>query len=508
MVLRRVAISVLIVWCAAALPAISQPREVVLLHTNDMHASYLPKEALWVKGETKPLVGGFLELAATVDSLKKVYPSALLLDAGDVMTGNPVTEYGYRGARGGVLFEMMNIIGYDLWTPGNHDLDISQENLHGLIRIARFPTINANMVNDRGALLFGQGPTIILERNGVRIGIIGIMSQKLYGLANPKNLTGIRVLSPEETTQKYIDELDPKTDLIVALTHQGADEDSLLAQSVTGLDVIVGGHSHTRLRAPSIVNGVVIAQAGSNVENLGILRLTVENDRVTASNGRLLQLWVRPDARSESRAGGRLAPLAKLIDSVHAAIEDDYSEVLGTLGLDWIRGRGETEIGQFIANAQREGAGAEIGFMNKHGIRKDQKAGRMTKKDLFEILPFANMLTTFQLSGREVRAVLSYYVESNPAIEINGVAAEWKMTRDGRTEFSSITVQGKPLDDGRMYICAASDYFVGEAKHYIGLEIPAPIYLKQSVFEVVAEAVRKVGKIGPSVTSRIRNTGR
>jgi 2',3'-cyclic-nucleotide 2'-phosphodiesterase (5'-nucleotidase family) len=322
------------------------------------------------------------------------------------------------------------------------------------------------------------------------------MSQGLYGLVNQNNLTGIRVLSPVETVQKYVDELDPKTDLIIALTHQGADEDTVLARSVKGLDVIVGGHSHTRLRTPSVVNGVVIVQAGSNVENLGILRLTVEDDRVTASDGRLLQLWTRPRERT--------TPLAGLVDSVHAKIDADYREVLGTLALDWIRGKGETEIGQYIANAQREAAGAEVGFMNKHGIRKDQKAGPITRKDLFEILPFANALTTFQLSGEQLRAVLAYYVERNPAIEINGVSAEWGMTRDGRTEFSSITVQGKPLADDRMYTCAASDYFVGEAKHYIGLEIPAPIYLKQTVFGVVEAAVKKAGRIGPAVTTRIR----
>jgi 2',3'-cyclic-nucleotide 2'-phosphodiesterase (5'-nucleotidase family) len=493
--MTRIIILAAVLFFLAPCIAPAQPREVVFLHTNDMHAGYLPHGAMWVKGENKPLVGGFLELSAAVDSLRKVYPGALLLDAGDVMTGNPVTEYDYRGARGGVLFEMMNMIGYDLWTPGNHDFDVSQENLRALTRIARFPTINANVVNDRGELLFGNAPYIIVERNGVKIGIIGIMSQQLYGLVNQNNLVGIRVKSPVETTQKAIDALDPKTDLIVALTHQGADDDSALAKAVKGLDIIVGGHSHTRLRTPSVVNGVLMVQAGSNVENLGILRVTVENDRVTSSDGRLLQLWARNRDSS--------TPLAKLIDSVRQAIDRDYHEMIGTLSIDWIRGKGETEIGQFIANAQREAAGAEIGFMNKHGIRKDQKAGPMTKQDLFEILPFANVLCTFQLSGRELRALLVYYVESNPAIEINGVTAEWGMTRDGRTEFSAITVLGKPLEDDRMYTCAASDYMIGEAKHYLGMEIPSPIYLKQSVFGVVEAAVKKAGTVGPSVTTRI-----
>jgi len=480
--------------------AFSQPKELVILHTNDMHAGYVPHVATWMKGDPKPMVGGFVELAAAVDSLRKKYPAALLLDAGDVMTGNPVTEYEYRGARGGVLFEMMNMIGYDLWTPGNHDFDVSQDNLRALIRIAKFPTINANILNDRGALAVAKEPFVILERNGLKIGIIGIMSQQLYGLVNQNNLVGIRVASPVETTQKYVDELRPKTDLVIALTHQGADDDSALAKAVKGLDIIVGGHSHTRLRIPSIVNGVVIVQAGSNVENLGVLRVTVENHRVTASDGRLLQLW--------SMERDRSTPLAKLVDSVQKAIDRDYREVIGKLSVDWIRGKGETEIGQFLAGAQREAAGAEIGFMNKHGIRKDLRAGPMTKQDLFEILPFANILTTFQVSASELRSILAYYVEMNPAIEINGVEARWQTSHDGRTEFTSITVGGKPLDENRMYTCAASDYFVGEAKHYIGIEVPKPIYLNTSVFSAIEAAVRKAGTVGTSVSTRIRNTAK
>ena len=106
-----------------------QPKTITILHTNDIHASFVPHEAVWVKENPKPLVGGFNELSFVVDSLRHVKPVTLLLDAGDVMTGNPITEYTYGGAEGGALFEMMNRIGYELWTPGNHDFDISSANL-------------------------------------------------------------------------------------------------------------------------------------------------------------------------------------------------------------------------------------------------------------------------------------------------------------------------------------------------------------------------------------------
>ena len=122
-----------------------QPKSITILHTNDIHASFICHEAFWVKENPKPFVGGFNELSFVVDSLRRVKSSTLLLDAGDVMTGNPITEYTYKGAEGGALFEMMNFIGYDCWTPGNHDFDISPANLRKLTTIAHFPTVSANI---------------------------------------------------------------------------------------------------------------------------------------------------------------------------------------------------------------------------------------------------------------------------------------------------------------------------------------------------------------------------
>jgi 2',3'-cyclic-nucleotide 2'-phosphodiesterase (5'-nucleotidase family) len=461
----------------------AQPKTITILHTNDMHAGFLPHEALWVKESPRPAVGGFAELFFIADSIKKALPAVLMLDGGDVMTGNPITEQMYGGAFGGALFEMMNRIGYDAWCPGNHDFDISQDNLRSLIRILKFPTVCANLVNDANAFPVGNRPYVILERAGLKIGVIGLISQELYGLVNQTNLIGIKVLSPRETLQKYIDEIDPATDIIIALTHQGADEDSLLATEVKGLDVIVGAHSHTRIRKPKMVNGVAIVQTGSNVESLGELTLTVENDRVIACEGKLISLWSHP-SRPPS-------PVSALADSMQAVIEKEYSEVIATLAEDWTRKEGQSGIGTFIADAQRQAAAADVGFMNNYGIRRDVPAGPMTKKTLFEILPFRNTLTTFQLSGKQLGDIMVYNIEKKATIQIAGMSGDWKRRLDGTVEFTSILVGGKPLEEAKMYICAASDYFVGEAKRYLGVEIPRPIYLQQTVFGAVEKIIRR-----------------
>ena len=486
---RSTAVVFLLVACSAV--ATAQPRSLTILHTNDMHASFMPHEALWVRENPKPLVGGFAELFFVADSIRKSAPHVLMLDAGDVMTGNPITERMYRNASGGALFAMMNMIGYDAWCPGNHDFDISQDNLRALAAIARFPAVCANIVNDRDEYPAGNRPFVVIERGGLKVGVIGLMSQELYSLVNQNNLTGIKVLPPAATLQRFIDELDPQTDLLIALTHEGVEDDSVLATAVTGLDIIVGGHSHTRLRKPKTVNGVIIVQTGSNAENLGELSVTVENDRVTSYEGKLIQLWARGNRPP--------SPVSKLADSMQTEINKEYSEVIATLKEGWTRGDGQSAVGTFIAEAQRTAAGADVGFMNNYGIRRDVPAGPLTKKSLFEVLPFRNILTTFQLSGKELRAVMAYNIARKPAIQIAGMSGRWKPGPDGAPVFLTILVGGKPLDDAAMYRCAASDYLIGEAKRYLGVEVPQPLFLKQTVFAAVEKAVREAGTLTPRV---------
>ncbi len=490
---RMIAVLVLSACIAAGLQA--QVRNLTILHTNDMHASFMAHEAYWVKTTPRPLVGGFAELKFIADSIRATKSATLMLDAGDVMTGNPITERSYGGSKGGALMAMMNSIGYDAWCPGNHDFDISQDNLREHVRMAKFPTLCANLVDSSGAYPEGNVPFVVLKRGGISIGIIGLISQELYDLVNQNNLAGLRVLSPVETAQRFVDELKPGTDIVIALTHQGVEEDSQLARGVHGLALIVGGHSHTRLRHPRLVDGVLIVQTGSNAENLGVLDIAVDGGRITSYDGNLLPLWI-----SAKRPPSEVSVLA---DSMQGEIDREYNNVIGTLKGNWTRSEAQSAIGTFLADAQREAAGADVGFMNNGGIRRDVPAGHITKKDLFEVLPFRNILTTFQLTGTELRDIMVYNVEKRPGIQIAGMSGKWRKGPGGKVEFVSIEVGGKALDEARSYPCAASDFFVGEGKKYLGQEIRLPVFLGPTVFDAVEKIIRARGEIVPRVTDFI-----
>jgi len=339
-------------------------------------------------------------------------------------------------------------------------------------------------------------PYVIIEKNGVRIGIIGVMSHDLYHLVNPTELVGIKVLSPITITQRFVDELQPKTDLIVALTHEGVEDDSVLAMDVKGLNVIVGGHSHTRLKHPKLINGVIIVQTGSYCENLGVLDLSVENKKVVSYDGVLVPLWY-DSARPRTK-------LSEFIDSVQHGIEQDYSKVIGTLKEDWVRNdNGESGIGDFLSDAQREAAHADVGFMNDFGIRKNMSAGPITKEDIFEILPFRNILTTFPLTGAEIKTIVLNYIDRHLKIQMSGIQCEWKRGDDGTVIIEKLDVNGKPLDEHATYVGAASDYFVSEAKGYLGITVADPTYLQETVFDAIEQKVRDEKVVDSKVENRI-----
>jgi 2',3'-cyclic-nucleotide 2'-phosphodiesterase (5'-nucleotidase family) len=273
-----------------------------------------------------------------------------------------------------------------------------------------------------------------------------------------------------------------------------------MAVRVRGLDLIVGGHSHTRIKKPVTVNGVVIVQAGSNCENLGVLDLKVENHRVTVDDGHLHQLWPNP--------GRPATVLTAMIDSIQAEIDKDYSTVIGTLATEWKRGDGERVIGNFLADAQREGGHADVGFMNNGGIRKELSVGPITKRSLFEVLPFRNILVTFDLTGAQIRTIVQHAVtqqaRGRERIQTSGIVARWKRSATGTPELVSVLINGNPLDDAKMYRGAASDYFMGESPQYLGIPTPPLTYTKNTVFEVVEQKVRALQTLSMPLGHRIQ----
>lgn len=478
-----------LVACAGSDPSrvdadmLEGPVELVILHTNDIHGKFTTTAATWQDGN--PPIGGLANLSAYVEDERAGYDRTILLDAGDFMTGNPICDEVHEGVTGGAMVALLNLVGYDAICLGNHEFDHGLETLDGLMGLSEFPLVSANTFRPQGGLTAPE-PYVIVEERGLRIGVIGLMTENLYGVAAPSKLAGTRVTSAAEAARSIVSEIDDRTDLIVLLTHIGVDGDRELARQVEGIDVIVGGHSHTRLTEPVVEQGVIIVQAGAHNRNLGKLVLTVADDAVTAHAGELIELWPREGGRPDLR---------EMVGDWETKIEAEFGRQVATLATAWDREyHAESNIGNWLCDRLREHVDADFAVLNSGGIRKDQGTGPMTKLDVMEILPFANMVTTFTVTGEELLTIMRKNADAAAnerygILQVGGIRYGYREV-GGEIELVDPTVGGEPVDPTATYTGASVDYVaVGNAERYFGFVPDDPVNSGIKIADVMLDAI-------------------
>ena len=238
-------LTILTIAVAVTLTAAAKGRQLLILHTNDTHSCVLPLNPdladTMLAGR-----GGFLRRAAMIDQMRKADKDLLLLDSGDFSQGSPY----YTMFKGDVETELMNIMGYDAATIGNHEFDFGLENMARIFRKAKFPIVCANY-DFTGTVVEGLvKPYVIIKRKGVRIGIFGL-SPKLDGLVMASTCAGVRYSDPIKTANAVADKLknEEKCDVVICLSHLGWDEAGLndmeMMAKTRNIDLVLGGHSHS-----------------------------------------------------------------------------------------------------------------------------------------------------------------------------------------------------------------------------------------------------------------------
>ncbi|WP_418877417.1 bifunctional metallophosphatase/5'-nucleotidase [Xylanibacter rarus] len=238
-------LTILTIAVAVTLTAAAKGRQLLILHTNDTHSCVLPLNPnladTMLAGR-----GGFLRRAAMIDQMRKEDKDLLLLDSGDFSQGSPY----YTMFKGDVETELMNIMGYDAATIGNHEFDFGLENMARIFRKAKFPIVCANY-DFTGTVVEGLvKPYVIIKCKGVRIGIFGL-SPKLDGLVMASTCAGVRYSDPIKTANAVADKLknEEKCDVVICLSHLGWDEAGLndmeMMAKTRNIDLVLGGHSHS-----------------------------------------------------------------------------------------------------------------------------------------------------------------------------------------------------------------------------------------------------------------------
>ena len=247
-----------------------------ILYVNDFHGFAEPYKAT---ANDAPL-GGIAYLAGAVDRARHNQPS-LLLAAGDMIQGNAWANL----FRGKSTIDVMNAMKFDAMVVGNHEFDFGPKVLKERMAQARFPLLGANVKG-----LPGLKPYVVKNLQGVRIAIIGVVTPETPVTTHPRNVAGLTFSTPESAVRKYLLELKGRADIIIVLSHCGFQADKELAARVPGIDVIVGGHSHTKILQPELVGQTIIVQAWEHAKALGILNLQVKDGKVVGFDGTLQEI--------------------------------------------------------------------------------------------------------------------------------------------------------------------------------------------------------------------------
>ena len=407
-------------------------RQAVIFSVNDMHAA----------------IDNFPKLAWIVDSLRSVYPNLLLIAAGDNQTGNPINDQ--FPEKGLPMIDLMNAVGFNLSAVGNHEFDTGPEGFSNLILKANFGFICANVSGGGRHSLKISPYKIFTLPNGLKVAFLGLLQLGQNGIpdSHPDNVRDFVFRSPCETALEYL-WLKDSSDVFIALTHIGFEEDVKLAETMpAGIDLIIGGHSHTRVDREQIHNGILITQAENKLKYGTLIRLTVNTDGRITRSMQLIDIRNSKKEKPEIRSMVDRYNDNPVLNQAIATATDDFSSY--------------EELGYLMADAQRAAAGADIALMNPGGVRIDQlPKGPVTIKNVYQLDPFGNELVVTKLTGSEIFSLLraAWPVDEKSPVYTSGITTGTRVNDQGDPEeIKILTNDGKPLDMNRIYTVAMNSY--------------------------------------------------
>lgn len=477
---RNVALLFAIALCVALVAPLSaqdESYELTIMHTNDVHAEHEPDR----DGD-----GGAARQATVVRQIRDEVANSLLLDGGDRFTGTlfHIQWLGQDSA------QIMNMIGYDAMTLGNHEFDNGDDVLAAFVDALDFPVVTANVDFSESPQLAGKvGPWTTLDVGGESIGIIGLVSPESQILSSP----GPELVFESDlvsVTQNAVDALTAEgVNKIIVVSHIGFGTDAAVAQQVSGVDVFVGGDSNTFLSNryagasgdyPAVFESasgepVLVVQADAKTLYLG--RLDLEFDAAG-----VLSDW-EGDAILLSRYIAPAPDLADLVAGLAEPIDDLRVQVVAEAAVMLNGDRSicrveECNLGNLIADAVREETGAQIAYMNGGGIRSDIDAGEITMGEILTVQPFNNVTSTFGLMGSDVLAMLENAVSriqlndagqvqrggaSGRFLQISGARFSIDPTQEVGSRIVSVEVlndagEYEALDPGAVYSVAGNNF--------------------------------------------------
>ena len=444
-------------------------KKLTLLHSNDLHGDFFSEVG---KDE---LIGGVSRLSGYISKTREEEKNVIYCIAGDMFRGN-IIDSEYEGIS---TIEIMNMISPDIVTIGNHETDYGIAHLLFLEKCAKFPIINANLyIKSNHARLFN--PYKIVNIDGMKILFIGIVTEEVLANAKTEGIIGTFVdinEAAEEVghicnTYNAID-----IDYTVLLTHIGFEEDKKLAELLDpawGVDVIIGGHSHTLIEEPAIVNDILIVQAGTGTDQIGRFDLVIDTTKNCTDK------WKWQCIPINDKTCPRDEKLEEVIDSYKQQTDKKYGRVITRLKRELThptRYR-ETELGDLLSDILKESLGIDIMLLGSGSIRKEQLGPIITLQDLMEIFPYDDSIHMLTVTGKQLKEMLLYMLREEA---FEGEHTEfYQLSKDLYVEYSrktkkmdKFTYRGKEIKEDDSFTIGLQNY------HFMNIEGGFNITLKE-----------------------------
>lgn len=410
--------------------------EIIILHTNDMHSR----------------IDNFGKLAYLADSLRKTHKYVFLVAAGDNFTGNPIVDM--YPDKGFPMIELMNKLHYDVTAMGNHEFDMGQELQNKRRKQATFPFISCN-IDASGAVVKQPESYVILKAGKIKIPFLGMIQLGENGMpdSHPSRLEGLKFTDGIEKTKDFL-WLKEKYGILIGLTHLGVDGDEPLAKAYPQFDLIIGGHSHTTMTKPLMVNGVMIVQTGSGLKNVGITTLQITKGKVTDRKYELVPL----------------AGITKTDPEVQAMIDkyNSNEEMNRVVGYAETAFESPEELGCLMTDAITVRMKLDFAFQNGGGIRiSSLPQGDILLKDVFRLDPFGNQVVTYNMTSAEIKSLIcnAYNREKEIDLVPSGMTYTVIVSNEGLcTDVEMKDNTGNALNANKTYTVGLNSYISASYK--------------------------------------------
>ena len=478
-------------------------QHIHIVYTNDIHGHLEKQEAVWIDKYFPPGVGNGYIAPYVINHFRKAAEEKdyifLLLDAGDIFQGTPIGDF----SDGRVVVDYFNYMGYDYIAIGNHDFDRGYWIIDTLRRRTDIPFLSANLyMKKKDSIIPFAIPYLIFEKKGIKIGIFSVITQYLTGQVPPKFLDSIIVEKEIPEVRKIVSRIRDSVDILIGLTHVGLRHDRRIADSVPGIDIIVGGHSHTGIREPEERGSwnTIIVQTYGHLTTVGFLDVVYDIDAkiITGYRGYLIDLL------EEKYPSDTV--MQNIINSYKEKVEKGFNEIIGKVENDLTRaGFAECTSGNLITDAMRKRFNADVGIHNSGGTRRNIKAGDVTYRDVYNMIPFENYCVIFKVKGEVLKEIFEVGVNGHHAIfQISGAKIVYDPNKQIGNRIVECYIGNKPLDSDSIYTIVTNSFLAGGGGEY-------SVFLKnifrEDVYyllrDVVADYIRENSPVSINIENRI-----